>query len=143
MQDLPYRQGNCFAVTVNPTVSIKKNDLVAVDPKGYAITAADMGAKLLLGCAENSVDNSVPTAEPKQVVIARNRHFLLANDSANPVTQADIGKPVTIAAANTVSTSQAGKLIVGVCMGIAQNGGVWVDISGVPTGVMPLSTSSS
>ena len=137
MKQVPYRDGGRIPLLVAAAVAIVEGQMVATNAAGFAVPAHDTNAKLFFGRAEHSVDNTQGADGAQYITITRNRQFLLTNDSTTPLTQADIGKQVTITADGAVSQAVAGKLIVGTMMGLDGGTHVWVNVSDVPTGVLP------
>ncbi|MFW2176654.1 MULTISPECIES: hypothetical protein [unclassified Moraxella] len=137
MKDVPYRDGIRIPLLVATGVAIVTNQMIATNEQGFAVPAHDATAKLFFGRAEHDMDNSKGADGAGYITITRNRHFMLANDATAPLTQADIGKPVAYLADGVVGKATQGKLIAGTLMGLDSGGThVWVEVGGVPTGVM-------
>ena len=136
MKDVPYRDGIRIPMLVAAGVAIAVNQMVATNGAGFAVPAHDATAKLFFGRAEHDVENTQGVDGAVYIAVTRNRHFMLANDAAAPLTQADIGKPVAITGDGTVGKATQGKLIAGTMMGLDGGTHVWVEVMGTPTGVM-------
>jgi hypothetical protein len=118
--------------------TITEGELVAVNSTGEAVPATDADAKYLMGRSETTASPETP-APNNTIVITRNRQFLLVNDATNPVTAADIGTTVVLTAKNTVGKFTDGDpaaLGVGALMGVDYSDKVWVEIGGVPVGML-------
>lgn len=136
MKQTPYRDGIRIPMLVAAGVAIAEGQMVATNDAGFAVPAHDANAKLFFGRAEHSVDNTQGADGAQYITITRNRQFLLTNDSTKPLTQADIGKQVTITEDGAVSQAVAGKLIAGTMMGLDGSTHVWVEVGGVPTNTL-------
>lgn len=136
MKTIPYRDGIRIPILVAAAVAITENQMVATNAAGFAVPAHDESAHLCFGRAEHGVDNTKGADGAAYIAVTRNRHFMLANDAAAPLTQADIGTPVAITGDGTVGKATQGKLIAGTMMGLDGDTHVWVEVMGAPTGVM-------
>ncbi|MHC5865453.1 hypothetical protein ACYT6K_09625, partial [Streptococcus pyogenes] len=96
MKQTPYRDGIRIPMLVAAAVAITESQMVATNDAGFAVPAHDATARLFFGRAEHDVDNTQGADGAVYIAVTRNRHFMLANDAAAPLTQADIGKPVAI-----------------------------------------------
>ena len=137
MKQTPYRDGIRIPMLVAAAVAITESQMVATNDAGFAVPAHDATARLFFGRAEHDVDNTQGADGAAYIAVTRNRHFMFANDAAAPLTQADIGKQVTITADGAVSQAVEGKLIAGTMMGLDGGTHVWVEVMGTPTGVLP------
>jgi len=138
MKQTPYRDGGRIPLLVAAAVAIVEGQMVATNDAGFAVPAHDTNAKLFFGRAEHDVDNTQGADGAAYIAVTRNRHFMFANDAAAPLTQADIGKQVTITEDGAVSQAVAGKLIAGTMMGLDGGTHVWVEVGGVPTNNFPV-----
>ena len=136
MKNTPYRDGGRIPLLVAAAVAIVEGQMVATNSQGFAVPAHDESAHLFFGRAEHDVENTQGVDGAVYIAVTRNRHFMLANDAAAPLTQADIGKPVAITGDGTVGKATQGKLIAGTMMGLDGGTHVWVEVMGTPTGVM-------
>ena len=136
MKQTPYRDGGRIPLLVAAAVAIAEGQMVATNDAGFAVPAHNTNAKLFFGRAEHDVDNTQGADGAAYITVTRNRHFMFANDADAPLTQADIGKPVAITGDGMVGHVTQGKLIAGTMMGLDGGTHVWVEVGGVPTGVM-------
>ena len=136
MKQVPYRDGGRIPLLVAAAVAIVEGQMVATNDAGFAVPAHDATARLFFGRAEHDVENTQGVDGAVYIAVTRNRHFMLANDAAAPLTQADIGKLVAITGDGTVGKATQGKLIAGTMMGLDGGTHVWVEVMGTPTGVM-------
>ena len=139
MKDVPYRDGIRIPMLVAAGVAIAVNQMVATNNAGFAVPAHDASARLFFGRAERDVDNTQGADGAVYIAVTRNRHFMFANDAADPLTQADIGKQVAITGDGMVGKVTEGKLIAGTMMGLDGGTHVWVEVGGVPTNTFPMS----
>jgi len=138
MLNTPYRDGISLPLMIAAITTITEGELVAVNSTGEAVPATDADAKYLMGRSETTASPETP-APNNTIVITRNRQFLLVNDATNPVTAADIGTTVVLTAKNTVGKFTDGDpaaLGVGALMGVDYSDKVWVEIGGVPVGML-------
>ena len=142
MKQTPYRDGGRIPLLVAAAMAIVEGQMVATNDAGFAVPAHDTNAKLFFGRAEHDVDNTQGADGAVYIAVTRNRHFMFANDAATPLTQADIGQPVAITGDGTVGKATQGKLIAGTMMGLDGGTHVWVNVSDVPTGVLPINPSA-
>ena len=137
MKQTPYRDGIRIPMLVAAAVAITESQMVATNDAGFAVPAHDATARLFFGRAEHDVDNTQGADGAVYIAVTRNRDFMFANDANAPLTQADIGKQVTITADGAVSQAVEGKLIAGTMTGLDGGTHVWVEVMGTPTGVLP------
>jgi len=115
---------------VKGSTSIDAGKMVALDSTGYAVPAADTAGHIVVGVADEAVDNSSGSNGDETVRVRRGKAFLLDNDTTNTIVQADIGKTVYVTDAETVDNDGGTNAIVaGRCLGI-ETAGVWVEIGG-------------
>lgn len=100
--------------------------LVVANAAGFAVPGYAATGLVALGRAEAHIANS-STDGTKDVVVLRKKAFLFANLTADPVVQADMGRPCYIADDQTVCHSAAGKSVAGTVVGL-EAGNVWVYI---------------
>ncbi len=139
MLNTPYRDGIAIPLIVAAGVMITEGELVATNGDGYAVPATNNDAQYLMGRAESTVTTDA-TQTTSTITITRNRQFLLSNDATNPVTAADIGQTVVLSGQNTVAKSitggSANALGAGVLIGVDYSGKVWVEVGGMPVGII-------
>lgn len=129
-RNTPHREATLGPQPVAAATVIYGGHMVAADATGYAVPAgAGTGAstQTVLGVSDGWVDNTRGASGDALVLIRRGRGFLFANSTADPVTQAEVGKNCYVVDSVTVAkTSDAEKRpLAGKVTGIEADG-VWV-----------------
>lgn len=120
------RDGERFALKMAAT-KIEAGNLVAL-ASGYATHAADTAGHIVMGVAEETVDNSSGSAGDKSVIIRRRAQFKLKNHATNALAQANVGGSAYVADSQTVQTSAATNDIVAGQITAVESDGVWIEI---------------
>jgi hypothetical protein len=99
-KDLP----TILSYPVEDNVKIYKGAIVAIDTSGYATNAADTASFVVVGIADEDVDNTVSghTAGGLNIRVVSGRAFLL---TAASMTQAKVGAEALVSDDATVVTS--------------------------------------
>lgn len=127
-RNTPWKDGEIIVLDVAGSTLIEAGHMVAVNASGYAVPAADAANLVVLGVAEESVDNSGGAAGEKQVQIRRQKTFGLENDSTSPVEKAQIGREVYVKDSVTVSASGGtNSIVAGKCL-FLEDGLVYIEI---------------
>jgi len=123
----PYRNVELIEAPVAAGAVIHAGALVAANAAGYAAPGESAANITALGRAEEPVDNSAGADGDARVRVRRGKAFLFANDGADPVTQAGLGKACYIVDDQTVAaTDGAATLsVAGTVLGVEADG-VWV-----------------
>lgn len=115
-----YRDGILIPVPLAAAAIVLMGTFAVVGADGYAVASANVGAadQICLGIWESDAENP-DVAGSVHGVVRRNKHFLVANSSTDPVTQVEIGQVVYVADNQTIAkTDNAGVLpIAGTFMG--------------------------
>jgi len=112
---------------VKASTSIEAGKMVAIDATGYAVPASDAANLMVVGMADEAVDNSSGASGDKTVLVRRGKAFLYKNDATHPVAQAHMGQVVYVKDASTVDSDGGTYAVVaGRCVGL-ETGGVWVE----------------
>ncbi len=128
-----YRDGILFPVSLAAAAVVFMGTFAVVGADGFAVDSADVGAadQTCIGIWENDAEN-LGAAGTAHGVVRRNKHFLVANSSTDPVTQADMGQLVYIQDNQTIAkTDNSGVLpVAGAFMGfdLENPSYVWVEI---------------
>lgn len=122
-----YKDGEELPFPVAANAVIFAGSLVVANATGYAAPGTAAASLIALGRAEEYVNNNPGADGAKVVRVRRKKAFLFANLVADPVVQADTGKPCYIADDQTVCHTAAGKSIAGTVVGL-EAAGVWVHI---------------
>ena len=122
-----YRDGERFPVKLDTTVAAPSGALVLIGTDGVAMGAAAAN-QICLGVYDEAVD----TQAGGWALCQRGQHYLLKNDPADPLAQADLGMPVYASSLDTVSKtngsgaySQAGRFMG---FDVQDPSKVWVEI---------------
>lgn len=127
-RNTPYKDTEVLAVQVAGGIKIFAGALVAANAAGFAVPGAVATTLTYLGRAEERVDNAAGVDGAAVVRVRRNKAFKWANGVADPISQADLGKPCYILDDQTVvKTSGANtRSAAGKVMGVDVDG-VWVE----------------
>lgn len=127
------KPGELISVPVEAGTLIYTGHIVCVNAAGYAVPGKADATQLTMGVAYECVDNSTGAQGACSILVERCASFCFANSSANPVTQAMVGKlcyvldSITVgpvAGADDAPTNQP----VGKVMEVSPDG-VWVYIA--------------
>lgn len=125
------RPAGTILVPVAAATKILQGIIVCRNAAGYAVPGSDTANLVVLGVADDEVDNTAGAAGDLSVPVQRNRAFKLLNDGANPVTIASIGTAGAAVIKDnqtvTVAAGAANDIPVGRPVEIAADG-VWVEI---------------
>ncbi|VVE14862.1 hypothetical protein PAN31117_04668 [Pandoraea anapnoica] len=126
-RNTPYMDGQIVPVPVKAATVIHAGLIVCADATGYAIEGKTADDLTYLGCAEQFIDNSKGADGDMFVLVRRLKAFQWANDSADPVLQAGLGKPCFIVDNQTVAATDGGatRSQAGIVVEIDADG-VWV-----------------
>jgi hypothetical protein len=124
----PVKDGEIFALKMAASTTIYAGTMVSVNSAGYAIPAADSANTKVMGIAQEAKTNS-GVAGDEEIVVRRNKAFLLANDGTNPIVQASIGTSAIVHDDQTVcvAAGATNDIAVGTVLAI-EAAGVWVYI---------------
>ncbi|WP_336033725.1 hypothetical protein [Acinetobacter bereziniae] len=128
-----YRDGILIPVPLAASAIILMGTFAVIGADGYAVNSQDVGAanQTCIGIWEDDAENP-DVAGAVHAVARRNKHFLVANSSTDPVTQADFGQLIYVADNQTIAkTDNSGVLpVAGTFMGfdIENPTLVWVEI---------------
>lgn len=123
------KDGVIVGLAVAAGVKIFGGGLVGVNATGYAVPAAANATLAIVGRSDQYVDNTAGTDGSKTVTIVRGKLIKLANSSADPVTQASVGRTCyvvddqTVAAGHATNTRPAAGKVFGI-----EADGVWVAV---------------
>lgn len=125
-----YREGERFPVKLDAAVVAPSGGLVLIGTDGLAQGAA-AADQICLGVWDEAVDTTGLPAGTT-ALCQRGQHYLLKNDLADPLVQADLGMPVYASGLDTVARTDGGgtRSQAGRFMGFdVQNPSkVWVEI---------------
>lgn len=130
-QTIPTVPGLLISVPVAASTKILQGSIVARNASGYLVPASDTANLVVLGIAEDEVDNTAGGNGDLVCPVARHRAFKLKNDGTAPMTIAHVG---TAGAAcvkdnDTVQTAAGATNDIPVGMVLAVDAdGVWVFI---------------
>ncbi|EFZ0655778.1 hypothetical protein BM640_001245 [Shigella sonnei] len=123
----PFRDGLLNPVPMAGSTTVYGGHMVGANAGGYAVPASAISTQVTLGVSNQFVDNRLGANGDQIVLVSRGKAFCLANHSADPVTQADIGKKCFVVDSVTVAkTNDTDKRpVAGTVMGVDSDG-VWV-----------------
>ena len=125
----PMRDGESIELQVAASTKIYAGGMVARNSSGYAVPAADAANLVVMGRAEQYVDNSSGANGDETVVVRRRKAFKFKNSAAHAVTIAHIGTNIYVEDDETVASSGGtNNIVAGKCIGV-ESDGVWVEIS--------------
>lgn len=139
------RAGEIRQYPVAASTTIYAGTMVALNSSGYAIPAADTAGLLVIGRAEEYVDNAAGSAGDL-TVNCRKGVFRYANSGSAAVDAvADVGKFAFVEDDQTVAETSTHSVKAGIVVDIDDDG-VWVDMTGnrsIPTAVTLGSTNGT
>ena len=126
-RNTPYIDGDLLEQPVAASAVIHAGALVVANASGYVAPGSTATPLTALGRAEEAVDNTGGSNGDVKARIRRGKAFRFANDGANAVTQAHLGKDCYIVDDQTVSSDNTGRSVAGKVLGVDSDG-VWVYI---------------
>ncbi|MCP3666411.1 MAG: hypothetical protein GY696_28580 [Gammaproteobacteria bacterium] len=105
---------------------IEAGNIVALSA-GYAQHATDATGLIVVGVANETMDNTGGNAGDVAVHVRRKKSFYLKNSGTNPITQADVGGNAYVEDSQTVASSTTNNIATGKVLGL-DGAGVWVEI---------------
>jgi len=122
----PWKDGELVSYKMAAT-KIEMGNVVAL-ASGYATHAGDTAGHIVVGVADETVDNSTGSAGDKSVLVRKRKAFKLKNHGTNVLTQALVGGSAYVADSQTVQTNAAtNDIVVGKLLAV-ESDGVWVAI---------------
>lgn len=111
---------------------IYKGSVLAKNPAGFLVVAADTLGLRVVGLAQEQVDNTAGLDGALEVKYLTAVSVKMANDATSPVTQAQLGggSVVFIKDDQTVQASSARGVVAGLAESIEADGGVMVYLAG-------------
>ena len=102
---------------------------MARNATGYAVEASDTANLVVMGRAEETVDNSSGSDGDLTIDVRRKKAFKYKNSSGAAVTRASIGANVYVEDDETVALvgGPTNDIVAGKCLGV-ETDGVWVEI---------------
>jgi hypothetical protein len=124
-----FKDGELLPLLVAASTTIEAGKLVAVNATGYAVEASDTAGLIVMGVADETVDNSNGANGAKTVTVRRKKAFRLANSGTSAVTQASVGSDVYVEDDETVALAggTTNTISAGQCVQV-ETEGVWVNI---------------
>ncbi|WP_275353104.1 hypothetical protein [Xenorhabdus bovienii] len=111
-RNTPHRNGTLFSVPCEAGTQIGGGHLVCANANGLAVPGN--AGLTVLGVADEAADNRHGQAGACHVTVRRGCAFYFDNDSAQPVTQAQVGQPCTLTNSMTVRAAIDGDTLPGV-----------------------------
>lgn len=125
--DMPERAGEKISLPVAAATKILAGTLVARNTSGNAVPASDTTLLVVVGRAEETIDNTAGAAGDLAVVVKRGV-FRLANSGTAAVDADDEGKFCYVEDDQTVGETSTHKVKAGRVVDVDDDG-VWVDTS--------------
>ncbi len=118
-----------IALLVAASTTIEAGKMVAVNAAGYAVEASDTASTIVIGVAEETIDNSDGSNGDLSVLVQRKQAFKMKNSATAAVTQASVGSSVYVEDDETVAIASGptNDIVAGTCLGV-ESDGVWVEI---------------
>ncbi|WP_207628623.1 hypothetical protein [Photorhabdus cinerea] len=126
-RNTPHREGELFSVPCDAGAQIGGGHLVCANAAGFAVPGQADAGLTVLGVADEFADNRDGKQGERQVRVRRGRAFYFDNDSAQPVTQAQVGQSCTLTNSVTVKAIKGDTLpVVGRVLEVSVSDGVLV-----------------
>jgi len=122
------QEAELIAQPVAANAVIYAGALVVLNAAGFAAPGVTALNLTYYGRAEEAVNNTGGTNGDKNVLIRRKKAFYFANLGADPVVQADVGKPCFIVDDQTVAKTSGTntRSVAGTVIAVDANG-VWIE----------------
>lgn len=126
-RNTPFMDGELFQVPVAAGALIPAGTIVCANATGFAVPGSAVATQVYLGRADEMIDNRTGTDGAQMVLVRRGKAYQWANDSADAVTQAEMGRDCFVADNQTVSKTDGGgtRPRAGIVLGVGTDG-VWV-----------------
>lgn len=119
-----YKDGELVSYKLG-AVKVEAGNIVAL-ASGYALHAADTAGHLVVGVAQETIDNSGGDAGDLSVLVRRKKVFKFANSSTNALVQANVGTAAYIEDSVTVCNSSATNDVIAGEVIAVESDGVYV-----------------
>lgn len=128
-RNTPHKDGQLVPLKMEESTKIEAGKMVSVNAAGYAVEASDTAATIVMGVADETVDNSSGADGDKSVNVVRKKAFKMKNSATAAVTQASVGSNVYVEDDETVALASGptNDIVAGQCLGVEADG-VWVYI---------------
>lgn len=126
-RNTPYKDGLLIALLIAAATKIEAGKMVAVGADGYAVEASDAASTIVVGVAQETIDNTDGSDGDLSVLVRRGVLFKLKNSATAVVTQASVGSSVYVEDSATVAVASGptNDIAAGKCFGVEADG-VWV-----------------
>lgn len=114
----------CVSLKV-AAVKILQGAMVALNAAGFAKPAANVAGEIVIGRAEETVDNTTGAAGDKSIRVNKGVHKW-NNSGTSAVVQATVGKTCMVEDDNTVAATASNSVAAGIVDEIDPDGGIWV-----------------
>lgn len=122
-RNTPYKDGELLVLGMAASQKIYAGGMAAKNASGYVQPAADAAGLIVMGRAEEQVDNSAGANGETTVTVRRKKAFVFKNSATNAVTVAHIGQSVYVEDDETVaSAGGVNSIVAGTCLGIVTEG---------------------
>ncbi|MCF6267627.1 MAG: hypothetical protein L3J57_13940 [Desulfuromusa sp.] len=125
-----FKAGLLIGFLVAASTLIEAGKMVAVNAAGYLVEATDVAAIIVVGIANQTIDNSTGANGDLTCLVKRGELYKLRNSGTAAVTQVSVGSNVYVEDDETVAivSGPTNDIVAGKCLGV-ESDGVWVAIN--------------
>jgi hypothetical protein len=123
------KQGSLIGLPVAASTKIEAGKMVAVNATGYLVEASDTASIIVVGVADETIDNSAGANGALTCLVKRAQLFKMKNGTAT-VTQASVGSNVYVEDDESVeiASGPTNDIVAGKCLGVESDGvWIWID----------------
>lgn len=125
-----HQDGELLSMDMAASSKVYGGSMAAKDATGGIKPAADAANLVVMGMAEEQVDNAAGALGDKTVLVRRGRAFWFKNSATNAATVANIGGNLYVEDDETVSTAGGtNSIVAGKCLAVDSVKGVLIDIN--------------
>lgn len=124
------KDGELLPFKVAASTKIEAGKMVAVNAAGYLVEASDVASIIVVGVADQTVDNSSGANGALSCNVRRGDVYCFDNSATAAVTQASVGSNVYVEDDETVAivSGPTNDIVAGKCLAVDSDG-VWIAIS--------------
>jgi hypothetical protein len=128
-RNTPIKDGEILVVGMGATQKVYAGSMAAKNASGYIQPAADVAGLVVVGMADEQVDNSAGANGDLDISIRRKKGFIFKNSTTNAVTIAHLLTDIYVEDDETVaSAGGTNSIVAGKCLAILDEG-VLVEIN--------------
>ena len=123
------KDGIEIGLPVAASTEIEAGHMVAVTSAGYAVPVGDTPGHVVMGVAQENIDNLTGANGDLTVVIRRKNAFKLGNSGTAALAQANVGNTAYVEDSETLTTvaGATNDIAAGTILAV-ESDGVWVEI---------------